>query len=459
MKQIPSFYIIFALIATTIFGNFQTLKAQNKIPTEPKWARKAVLYEVNLRQYTPEGTLNAFAEHLPRLAAMGIDIIWLMPIHPIGVENRKGKLGSYYSVKDYRGVSDELGTLEDFKKLVTKTHKLGMKIILDWVPNHTAWDHPWVKDHPDWYTQVDGKMTPPIDLKGVPTDWTDVVDLNYDNKEMRAAKHNDLLYWVKEYDVDGFRCDVAGWVPNDFWAEVRTALDKEKKVFMLSEHEEEPKHFESCFNANYAWHLLHVTEDVAKGKKNAQNLYDDFMMVKGKMPAHAYQMRFITNHDENTWSDSEYARYGAPAVDVFTMLTFTMEGIPLIYTGQEAASPLRLPFFEKTHLEWSVLPKENLIRTLCSLRHNNKALFSGVNGGEQMRVINGNDENVMSFSRQKGKNKVIVFANLSDKPQKCNFNNEKLAGDYANTFGKSIMTLKNGMEIALKPYEYIVLTK
>lgn len=210
----------------------------------PEWVKNAVIYEVNVRQYTPEGTFNAFTEHLPRLKTLGVDILWFMPVNPIGVKNRKGPLGSYYSVKDYTAVNPEFGTMEDFRRLVEQVHEQGMYAIIDWVPNHTAWDHRWTKEHPDWYKQDEkGEFVSPFD-------WTDVIQLDYDNEEMRQEMIEEMIFWIRESDIDGYRCDVAHMVPVDFWDEARKELDKVKPVFMLAESDQYFLH-KNAFDMTY----------------------------------------------------------------------------------------------------------------------------------------------------------------------------------------------------------------
>ena len=217
----------------TFFISLFVFAIQAQLKT-PEWVSNATIYEVNVRQFTPEGTFAAFEKELPRLKAMGVDILWLMPIHPIGELNRKGSLGSYYAVRDYRGINPEFGTHEDFSRLVAAAHQLGMKIIIDWVANHTSPDHLWIEEgRLDWYTLDSmGKVQPTIG-----TDWWDVADLNYDNEELRSEMIECMSYWVRDFNIDGYRCDVAGWVPMDFWTRARASLDQIKPVFMLAEAE------------------------------------------------------------------------------------------------------------------------------------------------------------------------------------------------------------------------------
>jgi len=264
-------------------------------PTEvvqPEWAYSANIYELNIRQFTKEGTFKALDPHLARLKEMGVDIIWLMPINPIGKKNRKGTLGSYYSVKDYMTVNPEYGTLDDFKTFVAKAHELGLKVIIDWVPNHSSWDNVLTVKHPDFYVRDEkGKFLPPV------ADWSDVIELNYDNPTMRKFMVDAMQYWIKETDIDGYRCDVAHGVPNDFWDDLRPALDSIKPVFMLAEAEI-PEQQYKAFNMSYSWELHHIIHQIAKGEKNLMSLDTYFVKQKKLYPVDAYRMNFTTNHDE-----------------------------------------------------------------------------------------------------------------------------------------------------------------
>jgi glycosidase len=303
MQKIKQLFILGMLVAGMISCQ-PTAKKSEPVPVS-EWAKNAVIYEVNVRQYTSEGTFNAFAENLPRLKELGVDILWMMPISPISEKNRKGSLGSYYAVKDYKGVNPEFGTLDDFKNLVAKAHELGFKVILDWVANHTGWDNNWITEHPEWYTKDSiGAIIPPN------PDWSDIADLNFDSQSMRRAMIDAMDYWVKTTDIDGFRCDVAWGVPQDFWEAARASLDSIKPVFMLAEDEDHPAFLEKAFNSDYAWKLHHIMNDVAQGKKTANDLKTYFSELGNKYAPGSYPMQFITNHDANSWSGSEYERMG-----------------------------------------------------------------------------------------------------------------------------------------------------
>ena len=416
----------------------------------PEWSRNAVIYEVNLRQFTPEGTFMAFEAHLPRLREMGVDILWLMPVHPIGEENRKGTLGSYYSVQDYTGINPEFGTLQDFKELVNKAHTLGMFVIIDWVANHSSWDNPWITVYPEWYKKDSlGKMLSPFD-------WTDVVALDYNNTQLREAMLAALKYWIIETDIDGYRCDVAGMVPVDFWNDARETLDSLKPVFMLAEAEE-PVHHEKAFDMSYSWELHHLMNCIAKGTKNANVLMKYFNKQETLYPRDAYRMNFITNHDENSWNGTEFERMGDGA-ETFAVLTFTLPGMPLLYTGQEAPLKKRLEFFEKDTIDWNEYQLTGFYKQLIEMKKENKALWNGEEGGVIQRISTNADTAIFAFRREKGENRVVVISNLTDIPIEVKLEAGNYEGRYKNWFTKEEIIIGRKQSFLLKPWEYRVYT-
>ncbi|MCU0371179.1 MAG: alpha-amylase family glycosyl hydrolase, partial [Bacteroidales bacterium] len=400
---------------------------------------------------TPEGTFNAFLEHIPRLKKMGVDIIWLMPIHPVGEKNRKGSLGSYYSVKDYKGVNPEFGTLDDFKKLVSTAHQEGMKVIIDWVANHSSWDNPWITEHPEWYTRDSlGKMVSPFD-------WSDVADLNYDNNDLRAAMTDALSYWITETDIDGYRCDVAGMVPVDFWNNTRAELDKIKPVFMLAEAEE-PQHHIHAFDMSYAWELHHILNSIAKGEKNANALETYYIKQDTLFPADAYRMAFTSNHDENSWNGTEFERMGASSLTM-AVLTATLPGMPLIYSGQESAFNQRLRFFDKDTIEWKDYRLEPFYTKLFTLKHAYQPLWNGSWGGALSRVSTSADTSVFAFTREKEGDRIFVMANLTGEVKECKLKGEDFSGKYKEWFSEEEVMFRKGDMVRLKPWEYKVYVK
>ena len=239
----------------------QSLAREYPNPDPPKWVENLVVYQVNLRQFSQAGKVEAFRKELPRLKELGVGVLWFMPIHPIGVEGRSGTLGSPYAVKDYKAFNPEFGTLDEFKQTVREAHDLGMYVIIDWVANHTSHDHPWIKQHPDWFTRDEkGELVPPIEL------WKDVVDLNFDEPGLREAMIDAMAFWVREVNIDGFRCDTAEWVPLDFWVDARDAMWQIKPVFMLGEGAK-PELIEYAFDAAYAWSLTPNMNEIKAGTK------------------------------------------------------------------------------------------------------------------------------------------------------------------------------------------------
>ena len=414
MKNLILFSFILVLIscgqqekATSTASN------QNTTSATPWWA-DASIYEVNVRNYTPEGTFSAFANKLDQLEDLGVEILWLMPIHAIGDKNRKGSLGSYYAVKDYRSVNPEFGTHEDFKALVDDAHSRGMKVILDWVANHTAWDHPWVEAHPTWYS-ADAKgerPTVPFNENGEPTDWTDVADLDYTNEEMRKAMTEDMAYWIKEYNVDGFRCDVAHWVPVDFWKSTIASLKAiQPDVFMLAESDYPPNVNEGDFHMDYGWDMHHRMNQVAQKKDDVASICRRVDSIKQLYKPGSIKLNFITNHDENSWNGTIEERMG-DAGDAMAVLAFTLPGMPLIYSGQEVGLNKRLAFFDKDEIDWNTNDKRDFYKGLIDLKSDNKSLWNGEYGSDMNAVNCGGG--FMAYSRGDDEDRVWVALNFSE---------------------------------------------
>lgn len=411
----------------------ETRPAVFQTPAVVSWAKDAVLYEVNIRQYTPEGTFIAFAQHLPRLKELGADILWIMPIQPISEKNRKGTLGSYYAVQDYRKVNPEFGTMEDFKALVSKAHSMGFKVILDWVANHTGWDNWLLVEHGEWYTRVNDSVVAPI------ADWTDVADLNYEQPGLRHYMLESMKYWVREADIDGYRCDVAAMVPTDFWEQARRALDSIKPVFMLAEAWE-PELTAGAFDACYAWDLLHTMNDIAAGKKTAAVLSDYIRRTDSLYLPRTILMNFLTNHDENSWNGTIGERLG-DLQKAFAVLTYTLPGMPLIYSGQEAGLNHRLEFFEKDEIKWADDRKlTDFYTRLDRLKHENPALWAGTDAGRMKVLAQTAPEQVFAFTRTKGDNELLVVLNLS---------REKVAFKFDGTLSASYRDAFTGEEVQL----------
>ncbi|OGU70667.1 MAG: alpha-amylase [Ignavibacteria bacterium RBG_16_34_14] len=417
----------------------------------PEWSYNKVIYEVNLRQYTEAGTFKAFEEHLPRLKEMGVGILWLMPIHPIGEKNKKGSLGSYYSVKDYKAVNPEHGTLEDFKSLVDKIHKMGMYVIIDWVANHSGWDNVWVKEHPDFYTKDSlENFVPPV------ADWTDVIDLNYDNKELWTAMIDAMKFWVEEYDIDGFRCDVAAMIPLEFWLEARKELDNLKPVFLLAEAWEPELH--RAFDMTYSWDVHHLMSDIAKGKKNAGDLKTQLEKEKEMYSETAFRMQFTSNHDENTWNGTVYEKFGDGA-EAFAALTFMTPGMPLIYNGQEAGLNKRLQFFEKDPIEWKEDKFKQIYTKLCELKKENNALLSGEMGGTLQILTYLNDVDIFAVIRERNGEKIFSVFNLSGCEKNIKLESPLIKGMYKEFNSDIEKEFDSSASFRLKPWGYNIFIK
>lgn len=391
-----------------------------------EWSRDAVIYQVNTRQFTREGTLRAAAAHLPRLAAMGVDIVWLMPIHPIGEVNRKGSLGSPYAVKDYRAINPDLGQEADLKAFVDHAHGLGMKVILDWVANHSAWDNPLTHSHPEWYQRSpEGTFMPP---EG--TDWSDVVAFDYAHPALRAYMADSLAYWVREFGIDGYRADVAGYVPLDFWEAARAQLNDIKPVFMLAEWEQRDLHARA-FDASYAWKWKEAMQRIARGEADADAVRGFYAEHKTTWPHAAYRMVYTDNHDQNAWDGVAADIYG-PAYEAAIALSFVGAGIPLIHNGQEADLDHQLAFFEKDEIIWRKGRIEPLLRQLITLKTEEKALHNGRYGGAMIEVPNSASRAVFSFLREQGASRVFAVFNLSNQPQDVQFSLARHHGAYTD---------------------------
>ena len=373
------------------------------------WINNQTIYEVNLRQYTSDGTISSFRKHLPRIKEMGFGILWFMPLHPIGEKNRKGELGSYYSVKDYFSINPEFGSDTEFKALVEEIHKMGMYVIIDWVANHTACDNDMVFAHPEWYTKNrNGDFQPP---QG--TDWSDVYDLDYTNLELRDYMIGAMEFWVKEYDIDGFRCDVAGMVPTEFWESAVERLKSIKPIFMLAEWEE-PALLEKAFQADYNWSLYHILKDIASSKKGAISIRDYYENPQKTYPKNALRMNFLDNHDENSWNRVMVKHFGDKVYPLSTML-FTLPGIPMIYSGQEARLEEKLKFFEKDTIQWNNFPDGNFYKQLINLRKKHPVFWSN---NTTLEFMDGLPDGVVGFKRWNKNNTYYVLLNLSNQLQK-----------------------------------------
>ena len=418
-----------------------------RIDGHPAWIMQGNIYEVNVRQYTPEGTLAAFEKHLDRLKDMGVQTLWFMPVNPISKTDRKGALGSYYAVSSYTAFNPEFGTMDEWKSFVKKAHEKGFKVIIDWVPNHTGADHVWLTSHPDFYVKDStGKAA-------VPFDWTDTRQLDYNNKEMQDSMIASMKFWMTQSDIDGFRCDVAWNVPGDFWTKCTGELKQIKSdIFMLAEGDKDYLHA-SGFDATYPWVMFKKMVQVAKGDRPAtvldsvKNYYDTLY------PKNALELYFTSNHDENSWNKADYATMPGSIHAPFAVFTQTMyHSIPLIYSGQEEPFLDSVSFFYKDTITFNRYSRANFYKTLLDLRKNNPALASNASF---KKISVGDDKTLYAFVREAGDKKVFVILNLSANEQTIKVTDASLHGQPYNVFmgTKEPLTDK---EWNIEPWGYVI---
>lgn len=417
-----------------------------KFPAVP-WMQSSTLYEVNVRQYTPEGSLNAFSHHLPRLADMGVQLLWFMPITPISVSGRKGTLGSYYACGDYISINPEFGTLEDFRNLVRQAHDLGMKVIIDWVANHTGLDHVWTRTHPHFYKKnAAGQF---YDTHG----WDDVIDLNYYDQPMRRKMIESMAFWIKECDIDGFRCDMAHLVPRDFWQQARAALDPLKPLFWLAETED--LHYLDVFDSCYAWRWMHATEKYFRKETDLKSLVQLMAQYEKDYTTQTLPLFFTANHDENSWNGTEYEKYG-DAAKLLALFSFTWHGMPLIYSGQELPNHKRLKFFDKDLIEWNDhIELHNFYKALIRLHATHPAILASAT--PQWLATDRNDA-VLAFTRTYEGKELLVVLNCSDAPQQINFSGTAVTGNYTDVLTGHPIGLATP-SLYLPAYGYWVVTR
>lgn len=442
-------------------------------PVSDSLMETAVIYEANIRQYSPEGTFDEFTKDIPQLKELGVKIIWLMPIYPISKTNRKATpelsvediddpdkfekyLGSYYAISDYTAVNPNFGTMEDFQELVETAHENGMYVILDWVANHTGWDHHWLEEHPEFFTKNEaGEITDPIDPStGESWNWTDVADLNYENKALWNAMTEEMLFWVKKYNIDGFRCDVAAEVPTEFWEAAVPKLEAVKPLFMLAESQE-PELFEEAFDMGYNWGGHHIMNEIAQGKTDV-SAWDEYVKKNDSIyQKDDFLMNFVTNHDENSWNGTIEERMGN-ASEAMLAMTYTIPGMPLIYSGQEYGLDHRLKFFVKDTITrkkgeaWPILAK------LGKLKNEGTALNGGKNAAKYTRLKTSADDEILAFKRSKNGEELIYIANMTDKPKKFTIEAE---GEFSNYMKTGKTKLNPGKELNFEAWEYMILVK
>ena len=441
----------------------------------PAVEENSVIYEVNIRQYSPEGTFNAFTKDIPQLKELGVKIIWVMPIFPISQTKRKATggddskfasempaaeqhkyLGSYYAVSDFKKVNPEFGTIEDFRNLVKTAHENGIYVILDWVPNHTGWDHVWIKNHPEYYTQnAKGEIIDPVNPEtGKSWGWTDVADLNYDNQNLRAEMTADMMHWIKNEEIDGFRCDVAGNVPLDFWQQAIPQLRKQKSIFMLAEAWEPALLKNNLFDMAYAWDGHHTLNKIAQGKEPVKQFDAYIEKINKDYEANDILMNFVDNHDENSWNGTIKSRLGE-AEAAMTALSYLMPGMPLVYSGNEYGLAHSLKFFEKDSIPKTKGKQWELRAKLGKIKNEIDALHGGKIKANYKR-LNASNENVLAFERMKNGKKVIYLANLSAKPVSVSL---PVSGQYKDLMNEKMMDLKTSQVLSMLPWQYYILSK
>lgn len=466
MKKITiAFLAVLFIVACTSKKEVQ-LSSKELVPISQEVLETAIIYEANIRQYSKEGTFNAFTKDIPQLKELGVKIIWLMPVFPISKTKRKATgggfasnlkhpetrvkaLGSYYAVSDFKKINPEFGNLEDFRTLLKTAHKNGMYVILDWVPNHTGWDHTWLKTHPEFYTKNEkGEIIHPKD-----TDWTDVADLNYNNRELRTQMIQDMLYWVEKEGIDGFRCDVAGEVPIDFWKEAIAKLRAKKELFLLAEAWQPELLKDSLFDMAYGWDKHHTFNAIAKEKQYGATLWDVvFEKDTTRYEKDDILMNFVTNHDENSWNGTVTERMG-DAAEVLTVLSYVASGMPLIYSGQEYDLQHRLKFFEKDSIPKQKGKTWQLLRKLGALKANYLALHGGKQAASYKRIFVEN-KNILLFKREKGGKSLTFIANLSDTKQVFK---SVLKGNFKEYMTDEELLFTANKKIVLNAWEYQVL--
>jgi glycosidase len=419
------------------------------------WIKNTDVYEVNIRQYSLEGTFKAFEKQLPRLKDMGVSTLWFMPITPISQKLKKGTMGSPYACSDYVSINPEFGKLEDFKSTVKIAHDLGFKIIIDWVANHTGWDHIWTITHPEYY-----KKDPVTGDFKIADGMDDIIELDYDNPSLRASMIDSMKYWITECDIDGFRCDLAFWVRLDFWMEARTELEKTKTLFWLAESDplENPDYYKA-FDACYTWTWMHQTADFYKNHQN-KNLLDGILNrynLNGNKEN--IKLWFTSNHDENSWNGTEYEKYGE-AAKAFAVHSFTWEGIPLIYSGQELPNLKRLQFFEKDVIDWTgKFELHDFYKTLLKLRKENAALRSGDEESITIILHTNCENNVLAYLRKNGEQEVLVLLNFSSQLVELSIMDEHLEGSFKDVFEETNFDFTEIKSFELIPWDYRVFEK
>ncbi|MEJ7627753.1 MAG: alpha-amylase family glycosyl hydrolase [Ferruginibacter sp.] len=415
----------------------------------PSYLSASNIYEVNIRQFTTEGTFKAFQKHLPRLKEMGVEILWLMPVYPIGQKNRKGVEGSYYSIKDFEDINPQFGTKQDFRRLVDAIHELNMKIILDWVANHAAWDNSWTYTHPDFFAKD------AVGNFATPYDWTDVIQIDHTNEMEQKAMINAMEYWVKDFNIDGFRADLAHLTPLAFWKNARTKLDAVKQNLVWLAETENPE-YQEVFDISYAWKWMHATENFVKNNTSINTLHSLLIDTLLEFPD-SLSMYFTTNHDENSWNGTEFEKYGVYAKTLAVFSCTFVNSIPLIYSGQELPNSKRLHFFEKDEIDWKEKAGlADFYKTLLDLRKSNGVFRDNIN--VKFRFIH-TDTSLLAFERMNNNDSLLVILNLNREIFSSDIFSETATGIYKEIFTKKEYKIDKSIPVNLSPGEFLVLEK
>jgi len=432
-----------------------TQKTTKMAELPAQWKHNTNIYEVNIRQYTPEGTFRAFEKEMPRLKEMGVKTLWFMPITPIAQKNKKGSLGSQYAAQDYTAINPEFGTMEDFKHLVDEAHKMGFKVIIDWVANHTGWDHVWTKTHPEYYLK-----DPKTNDFQIASGMDDIIELDYKNPAMRQAMIDAMKFWVRETNIDGFRCDLASWVEVDFWEQARPEVEKIKPLFYLGEFDElDNPEYGKVFDASYIWTWMHKTKEYHEGKISFAEL-KDLLMKYSNIGDSSMRAWFTSNHDENTWNGTEYEKYGDLAKPL-AVFSITWNGVPLIYNGQEL--PLktkRLEFFEKDPIPWTgKYELQDFYKTLLNLKSRNPALRGGDSAVKTYLLKTSADDKILAYVRKNGKDEVLTVLNFSKEVVSFTIDDENLSGKFRSIFNQTKRDFSENKKFSLTVGAFAVFEK
>lgn len=453
MKQLLLSCLIFSLLLSSCKQAVK--KEKEEVPAQSTTQVGAtvppvsdvIMYEIFVRNFTSEGTFNAILPRLHDLKQLGVNTLWLMPIQPLGVEKKKGTYGSPYSIRNYTELNPDFGTKADFRRLVDSVHALGMYIIIDEVANHTAWDNPWVKEHPEWYTHDStGKIIPPV------ADWTDVADLNFDNADLRKEMIRTMEYWIDSFNIDGYRCDAAWGVPDDFWKECIATLRKIRPVIMLAEADEAAM-FADGFDIVYGWKMYQNLKAVWKGDSSVASLNRTLKREESKYPADYRALRFSTNHDENSWDNLPQTVFttvdGSRAAFVFML---SLPGTPLVYNGQEVGYATRINLFEKYVIAWNASPElRKWYEEVLKLYGSSNVLKKG-----DITMMNAGDD-VVAIKRTYEGQELVTLINVRNKAVTATTPGEIISNHYVDVLTGNPVLI--GKSIDLRPFDFIIMKK